>query len=761
MVNITAALRKALQARSAEELTRIAESWAVAQLSFDGESEEDKERRLADIISARFAWDVLSINARDILHQMIAFKIMDGVPRGDLQALTTLTEAEFVAALTELERSIMLIETRPDSKVRQRLEARSQQSNHVLAIPKDFHSLFTTIDMEIYGLHGDRSKMQLADLLAALDDLKLQTIHTLTTNNSGNFGLGFYASSRTTYDLARSVAGKLVQPNFIELIWEKLESTEQQICRWLCRADGIAEVSEVQEALNLSRASIARYVNRLENNGLAFDTFSGQEHKIFIGRGTFKVLRKLIGELDQLEAQAQRVSSMPLEPPEAPSIILDAQSQLLYDLAIVIGAVYQMVIEPTQAGRVPKRLANKIFPLLHGSRPNYYEDTDYYLDMVFSLAVTLGLLQERESLGQKARYMPGPKLEEWARMEAFAQTRHLLEIWEKASNRSWSDVAGVNYRPDSYGYGSYIEAHSSRQGLLVYLGEHCQAGHWYAVEPFLQSIKLNHLFLLREHSRYASYGGTRNRKDVLSHWDHIDAEIITGMLASSLHELGLVTLGYQSKPSPDNANEIKNPDAFQFTELAAQAMWNTHTAAQETDSSERARTLIVQPNFELLLLQPDYPTLYKLLPFTKVNQVEMVSRLTLTQESVRRGVEAGYGVEQIIHTLQACSQKELPQNVLYTLQDWGRLYKDATVSQIMLLEVSSEAIADEICTSPKFRALELRRLGPCAVAVGDQVSLQVLRTTLEKEGVILHIQGDILSAREFASASTSGYGRRR
>jgi len=278
---------------------------------------------------------------------------------------------------------------------------------------------------------------------------------------------------------------------------------------------------------------------------------------------------------------------------------------------------------------------------------------------------------------------------------------------------------------------------------------------------FLHGIKTRNPLLLRENSRSQAYFGGRNRKDVLANWEHIDAEIVTGMLASSLYELGLVSAGYQSEaPTNHESTETRNPDAFQFTELAAQVMWDQNTEKQEASSN--ARTLIVQPNFELMLLQPDYPTLYKLLPFTKVEQIEMVSRLTLTQESVRRGVEAGVGVEQIIRTLQMYSQKELPQNVLYTLQDWGRLYKDATISQIILLEVSSEAIADEICASPKLRSLEMRRLGPCAITVGGQVSLQVLRTTLEKEGVILHIQGDILNAREFTSATaTSGYGRRR
>ncbi|HXR66710.1 MAG TPA: hypothetical protein VN729_12335, partial [Ktedonobacteraceae bacterium] len=178
MVNMTAALRKALQTRSAEELARIEEHWAITNImaeSWSGTSGEE-ERGLQDIISARFAWAALSPNAREILHQIITFKVMDGVPREDLQALSGLAGAEFVAALAQLEQNAMLIEIRPDAKVRQRLEARSQKVGLVLAIPKDFYTIFTTIHQEIYGVYGDRSKMQLKEVLAALDPDKLQVM---------------------------------------------------------------------------------------------------------------------------------------------------------------------------------------------------------------------------------------------------------------------------------------------------------------------------------------------------------------------------------------------------------------------------------------------------------------------------------------------------------------------------------------------------------------------------------------------------------
>ena len=120
----------------------------------------------------------------------------------------------------------------------------------------------------------------------------------------------------------------------------------------------------------------------------------------------------------------------------------------------------------------------------------------------------------------------------------------------------------------------------------------------------------------------------------------------------------------------------------------------------------------MQPSFELLLLQPDLPAVYDLLPFAQVNQIGIVSRLTLTRNSVLRGLEAGRNIEQILKILEKHSQKELPQNVLYTLRDWIKSYKEVTISQVLLLDVPSEAIANEICSSSKLSVFGLRKIAP-------------------------------------------------
>lgn len=752
MAGLSGSLRKKLRTYSPEALNRIAEAWAVELPENMLEDPAFLGEQLLDTIAARSAWENISPSAREILHQMFTFEIADGVPSEDLQKIARLTDAEYAHALRELEERLMLIEDKPDARVRVRLEARQQVVTHVLLVPKEFREMFNAIDGEIHLARGDRSKLQLLEILQGYNLQQLTTIaKQLDDVYHSSYSYHYYPAHSPT--LAKTITGKLMQVRLIEQIWEKLDSTNRQICRWLCRNEGSAEISQLRSALDLSRLALDHHLRQLEGYGLVFDTFGGQERKVFIGRGLFKVLRKVIGEIDEVEAQAQESSEQTVLA-EAPPVVREAVDTLLYDLAIVVGAVYQQVIEPTQAGYVPKRIANKIFPLLHGSRPASYDEEDRYLDMIFDTASGLGLLETTAPAGQKQRYVAGPDLEAWGQLGPVQQIRRVLDLWWSSNNNSWIDVAGANYQPDGFGY--YIDMRSARKGLLDYLKRECQPGKWYVLEPFLQNAKARDPLLLRSQSPYAAYSVTRNRKEILQRWDRTDGQIIAGILASTLHELGLITLGFQPVYSANE--EFGNPYAFQLTERAGKVLWLAEEEAT-CDLEKSGGSLIVQPNFELLLLQPDYQTLYQLLPFTKVEQVEMVSRLILTRDTVRRGIEAGWNVERILQTLQRLSTKELPQNILYTLQDWERVFKDATVSQVLLLELGNEALTDELCHSSKLSNLGLRRLGPCAVAVESQVSLQVLRSTLEKEGMIVRVQGNILTAKD--TLTTSYYDRRR
>ena len=125
----------------------------------------------------------------------------------------------------------------------------------------------------------------------------------------------------------------------------------------------------------------------------------------------------------------------------------------------------------------------------------------------------------------------------------------------------------------------------------------------------------------------------------------------------------------------------------------------------------------------------------------------MVSRLTLTRTSLLRALEGGKNVEHIIHILEEHSQKELPQNVVYSLNDWARSYKGTRLSHVLLLEVSSEAVATQLNNSTKLKASGLRQLGPFIFALNSDSNIKQLKQALEQEGISVQISGNIFIAR--------------
>jgi hypothetical protein len=215
--------------------------------------------------------------------------------------------------------------------------------------------------------------------------------------------------------------------------------------------------------------------------------------------------------------------------------------------------------------------------------------------------------------------------------------RDLLDYW--VESRYWIDIAGVNYKEQG-GYDShyYMNFQSGRKELLNYLRT-CETGQWYTVNSLLRTIKQEKPYLLRR-SYQSGVAGYRDTKTILDKWFLIDGEILVGMLSSSLYEMGIVALGYEEHQSSQNGSHPDspatvgkhasptNPVAFMVTELGAAALATKNDAKRAlaesplfAEAHEQKPTLIVQPNFELMLLQPDMPTLYRLLPFAQIVQV--------------------------------------------------------------------------------------------------------------------------------------------
>ncbi|HET9999546.1 MAG TPA: helicase-associated domain-containing protein [Ktedonobacteraceae bacterium] len=738
---------------SEEELGQLARWWGVSDKPAGGwqQNHAALARGMQNPIAARFAWEQLDADARQVLHTTLTLSTADGVLRDVLFKLTSHVSGEgFERAMTILREHVLLVDEQVIAKTGRPATATTitkvkspAEVITKIGVPKDMSDVLILVEKEIYSLKQDRSALKLDQILASLPADAISMI-----GQRYGFNLFDYYS-RT--DTRSRLVGQLVQPEVPAFAWEQFDIATRKLIKWLSAQGGAASMQAAREYSGYDNPTLARCISQLENYAIAFDTFVGHERKLFVPHELQKNLRKAVAQTEIVE---ETEPAGLIEIDTSPAFVHQQSLTALYDLTTVIGAMYQQNIEPTQGGYVPKRIANKMFPLLQVKpriTSDYNGDENLTLDMLYHVATEMGLVKlSRASGNTKSRYIEGPELKEWPRQGTEGMIRRLLNNWQHSSR--WIDIAGANYNPytnDAY----YLDYQSARRTLVAHL-QSCTPGRWYTLRSLLRTIKEQDPYALRHKYSYTGISGVRNARAILSKWYEVDGEILTGLISSSLYEMGIVALGYEQS-DPLQEKKLTNPIAFMVTDAGAAAL----SASQEKDvlpqesGEEQNRTLIVQPNSELLLLQPDWPTLYSLLPFTQLNQAGMVSRLTLIRASFLRALSQGKNIEQLQSILREHSQKEVPQNVSYNLTDWVRAYKEVTFSQVYLIEIPGENLAEEIVASGKLKAFGLRRIAPCILAASNETDLQALRRAFEKEGIVVHILGDIIQRDKYGMSS--------
>jgi Helicase conserved C-terminal domain len=732
--------RQELVACTDQQLEQIFHLWGMGGLP-NSDLQERKNillQRVKDPIAAHFVWEYLHPDEREVLYRILGHQARNGTRRDLTQKKSQLTPERFEEVIVQLKYYTLLKENAVQVRVEPivfstfRGKTVSSQAATALLYPytESVDALYTA-GKEFFSANSDRSAMTFDKLLSSFNHGELNTIlpHYIP------HAMDYYAHGYTQAETRAMIEDELAQANGAFEILQKLGPPVRDLCKWLCEQGGKVSMQRVREHTGYDDTALLKALHQLEEYAIAFQTFSGREWVLFVPTATFASVRKAT---QQTAPEVIQVGLMPLPiPPEA---VYEAATPMLYDMAIIIGAIHQQNIEPTQAGKVPKRLASKIQPLLHGlPRIRYMNEEDEYMDMVFHIAQELGIarLFKPTFEGVKAHFEPGPQLERWSHLDMVGQIRLLLQCWLKSFN--WLDVRGVNFRQwDPF----YWNPMAARGSILEQL-QKCKPGQWYSIASLLEVIWDKNPFELRPVQYNIRPAERRKSSAMRIKWNSCEGEVYLGILASTLYELGVVAVG--NRQPPDREDGPVNPDAFMLTELGASVLSSIEGKATSQPSVNGKRSLVLQPNFELLLLEPDMPTLYSLLPFTQVNQVDMVSRLTLTRASALRGVEAGKDIEQMLEILAERSQKEVPQNVAYTMRDWVKSYKDVKISQVLLLEVSSEAVADQACSSAKLQPFNLRRLGPCTLIVSSDINLQELRRIFEKEGILVRFRGEILT----------------
>jgi hypothetical protein len=721
---------KSLYAILADEplttLQSLASWWGTdAPTRATTEDRQRLERSMRDAIAARFVWERLSDPERRALFAIVGPSARNWALIEDLPTRTQLSDEESRVALARLadERLVFTERARVQGSelVGQRvtfygyIAPRNPQAQieekEIAYVPTELATGLYATGRELFFDHADRSTKTLDELLTPYRQGDLDQI-------GRRFGLTLQAYYSRN-EVRAAIAENLQQAEAVRYALARLDSRLGETYEWLRARDGKAPIGDLRKRLRVSDIELAALLRAFEEYALAFDTFSNGQRILFIPNETLANLKR---------SEARPQVSVGLREASEPRSALPADTTFLWDLIVLVAAAYQQEIELTRSSSFPKRAAQRLIPFLTGQRARISEEEALaYVELLRLEACDLGLTVAPAGAGRsRARLAPGPKLDSWARHDVVMQARRLYRRWPM--DRWWSDLAGANYREWQTFYLDIPVAREAVHKLLMT----CEPGVWYTLDSFRATIQGEDPYVLRPSQRYAGESGFKLADGLRAQWEYTDGEIITGMFRSTLYELGLVTLGYDRDSAP-GVRENVNPTCFMLTELGAEALKSDLSAR----SQPAKRSLVVQPNFQALLMEPYMPALYWLARFASLEQIGRVSRFTLTREALQHGLDRGSSIDEVIAFLEEHTQKALPQNIIYTLRDWARQYREQAreaPTPLVTLEAANETLAREIVTDPQLRAFQLERVGSRGVAVPPNARLRELRRALERNG---------------------------
>jgi hypothetical protein len=199
------------------------------------------------------------------------------------------------------------------------------------------------------------------------------------------------------------------------------------------------------------------------------------------------------------------------------------------------------------------------------------------------------------------------------------------------------------------------------------------------------------------------------------------AEALVDWTIGRLYLLGVVDVGFRGK----------EPAAVRLTEqgrrlLAGEGKGEAGAGPARVPVSpeERARPLVVNPDFEVLLLPEGdvNEVAHTLDRFARRVRSDEVTRYRLQREDVERAIVQGMTVEEILAFLGERCRTPLPQNVAYSIREWGGRVRFGRQREAVLLEVDREDALDRALTLDAVKALLIVRLGPTVAALRAPVS---------------------------------------
>lgn len=368
-----------------------------------------------------------------------------------------------------------------------------------------------------------------------------------------------------------------------------------------------------------------------------------------------------------------RLSSGELEvlPPAEVTAVTNHHSAFLYDLFSFLAFLRATPAPLARTGHIYRRVQKQI-QLSFRPLPGNEEEKAAYFQFLVRVAWWLKLIRMRENVVTLTK-----QAEAWVNKPYIEQVGEIFSFWKSREliHSPWgADALSLLFFAPP---GAWV----GLKNLYNFLGTYCLLSYWEGVKSYLGSL-----------------------------WEQ------------------LLWLGCFEYARGKEERVIRLTPVGRF-------LWGKELGLEGTlDFSPWEETFLIQPNFEILVPENIAPYLiWELQLMANLVQADRVLLFRLSRDSFYRALKVGKSPAEAISFLVKHSKYPLPQNVAFSLQEWGKEYGRLYLFQALLLRCRDEQLATEIKASSRFAPYILGEITPRDLIVSERSAPELLQL-LEKEG---------------------------
>lgn len=356
---------------------------------------------------------------------------------------------------------------------------------------------------------------------------------------------------------------------------------------------------------------------------------------------------------------------------------------LVRDVFAFLSYVHRHDVQMTQHRRIYKRTLDKIAEHLEFADEASPFQGDHglsHLDLIVQYCTQRGLVErQRRQLRTTDRFIS------WLEWSAREQMDDVFAYWLSGFEAQWPDVA------------------TAVCGVLRWL----RVGSWISIGRLYEVIR-----------RY----GVADRDGYAQQ----RARMAVTTAANGLWHMGMVRWG---------KGETLALTPWGEAMLQGRDMGEAAPPVPEAGGVESLRPcLFVQPTFEVMVPKMfDLRVRFELERFSTLVAVDQMLMYWIDRESVYRGLEEGMNTETICSFLDRYAKTPIPQNVRYSIEDWGAHYGQISFMDVLLLRTRTPELAEEIRAHPQLRRFVKAEIAPSALVV-DRESYDLLLKALRSAG---------------------------